>query len=163
MDVFESHSRQHLHSLGQRRELPYAVAGDAGPSSPDRQSTPSPVVARSSSLRTIVLNTSDTLLAQRMPWVGHLAFAAPTQSYHHTTTIGGSSSQLSPRAVRIFATLGHFLPIFLKTTRNDRCQSEDHARASELEHSGEDKVTSKQSKIANRGTTCSKLREGAEL
>ena len=41
--------------------------------------------------------------------------------------------------------------------RSGKCQSEDHARANELQHPGTLPVN------VNEGTTCAKLREGAEL
>ena len=42
------------------------------------------------------------------------------------------------------------------------CQSEDHARASELEHSGEEKVSGTLPETVNEGTTCTNL-QGAEM
>ena len=45
---------------------------------------------------------------------------------------------------------------------NATTQSEGHARASELDHSVEEKVSGTPFN-ANEGTTCTKLRDGAEL
>ena len=42
-------------------------------------------------------------------------------------------------------------------------KSEDHARASELQHSSKQKVSDTLPEVANEGATCAKLEEGAEL